>query len=405
MSSRRRILLVDDDPAIGRAMTILFEMAGYALDVATTPDEAYSRLAAARYDAILLDLNFTAGRTGGDEGLACLDRMMSDDPSACVVVITAHSGIRIAVAAMQAGARDFIMKPWRNAELLAKVEAATARIALRTPPEPLRASSAATGIASLLGDSPAIGRVRDLVRRMGPTEAGVAITGPPGSGRGLVASALHAASRDVRPARLIDLRDDAMWKQLDAADGTVVLRHVDRLDDLAQSRLLARLHPATRTIAIADSLRDLSPALRSRSATVEIAVPPLRQRGDDALLLARHFGRIAAERHGRARPHFTPAAEALILAMPWPDEVRGLALAVERAVLLATDAVIDAAAFAPPAIADARVTAPPAFDLSDTEKAVIAAALREHHHNVTRAAAALGLSRGALYRRMERHGL
>ena len=141
---------------------------------------------------------------------------------------------------------------------------------------------------------------------------------------------------------------------------------------------------------------------------VEIAVPPLADRSDDAVLLARYFARIAAERFGRPGARMTEAATAAIRAATWPDEVRGLALAVERAVLLSEDGMIDAAALAMPApVAVATFGAAPDanFDLSDAERVMIEAALREHRHNVTHAAAALGLSRGALYRRMARYGL
>jgi DNA-binding NtrC family response regulator len=136
-------------------------------------------------------------------------------------------------------------------------------------------------------------------------------------------------------------------------------------------------------------------------------VPPLAERADDAVLLARHFVRVAADRFGRSVTTLTEAAEAAIRATVWPDEVRGLALAIERAVLLAEDGTIDAAALALPVHAAIPATVAPdgGFDLSDAEKAVIEAALREHRHNVTHAASALGLSRGALYRRMARYGL
>lgn len=382
-------------------------MVGHRLDTATGPEEAYSRLALRRYDAILLDMNFTAGRSNGDEGLACLARIIADDPGACVVVITAHSGIRIAVTAMQAGASDFVMKPWRNADLVAKVEAAIARGTGSTRPAatPLVSDD---GPARLLGDSPAMTALRDLIRRVAPTSAGVTVTGPAGSGRTLTAMAILAASREAgTPPVRVDLRDDEAWRSLDTASGTIILRHPDRLDAVAQARLIDRLPPRVRCIAIADCVAPLSPALHRRIATVEIGVPPLAERADDAVLLARHFARVAAEQFGRSATTLTEAAEAAIRATVWPDEVRGLALAIERAVLLAEYGTIDAAAFAIPvhAVFPTTVAADGGFDLSDAEKAVIEAALREHRHNVTHAATALGLSRGALYRRMARYGL
>ena len=406
-SSPFSILLIDDNPAVVRAMEIAFRMAGHALDGAATPAEAFSRLSRRRYDAILLDLNFSANQSDGAEGLACLMRIMAEDPNACVVVITAHSGIRIAVAAMQSGARDFAMKPWRNAELVAKVEAAIARG--KTGPAAASAPlSPDAGPPRLLGESEAMRQLRDLIRRIAPTSAGVTVTGLSGSGRMLAALAIHAASRDAdTPPVRIDARDETAWGSLDGLTGTVILRHVDRLDPIVQQKLLDRLPPGPRCIAIADSATPLIPALRRRIATIEIDMPPLDARGDDAVLLARHFAHAAAERFGRPPATLTGAAEAAIRATRWPDEVRGLALAIERAVLLAEEGIIDAAALALPALPAAPhpAVAEPGFDLSDAEKAVIQAALREHRHNVTQAATALGLSRGALYRRMARYGL
>lgn len=421
LSSDSAILLVDDNPAVAGAMQIAFRVAGRRIETASGPEEALSRLAARRFDAILLDMNFTPGQSSGEEGLALLTRIIADDPGACVLVITAHSGIRIAVAAMQAGARDFVMKPWRNGDLMAKVEAAIARGPSVGPGAVAgggagavagggaSSSSGAAGPVGLLGESAVMQGLRDLVRRVAPTPAGVTVTGPSGSGRMLTALALHAASAHGggEPAR-IDLRDGSAWAGLPQGPGTVILRHPDRLGEVEQARLLDRLPPQLRCIAIVDDLGGLTPAMRRRIATVEIAVPPLAQREGDAVLLARHFARLAAERFARPSPRLTAAAEAAIAATRWDDEVRGLALAVERAVLLAEDGTIDAAALAAPATLAASQLAEGAdasFDLTDAERAMIEAALREHRHNVTHAAAALGLSRGALYRRMARHGL
>lgn len=405
MSTGLAILLIDDNPAVARAMEIAFRIAGHRIDMAVAPEDAWSRLAARRYDAILLDMNFSAGESSGEEGLACLARIMADDPAACVVVVTAHSGIRIAVAAMQGGARDFVMKPWRNAELVAKTEAAVARGGKAAPP-PVPAPHDEP--ARLLGESAAMQRLRDLIRRVGPTPASVTVTGPAGSGRMLTALAIHAASADAAtpPVRL-DLRDEAAWARLEQGATTAILRHPDRLDPVAQGRLLDRIPATLRCIAIADDPAMLTPALRRRLSTVEMAVPPLAARREDAVLLARHFARLAAARFGRAQPRLTDAAEAMVRATHWPDEVRGLALAIERAVLLAEDGTIDAAALAQPApvAVAAATTGNGDFDLTDAERAMIEAALREHRHNVTHAATALGLSRGALYRRMARYGL
>lgn len=401
VSSAWDILLVEDDSTVARTTEILFRLAGHRLDIAVDPDAAWSLLARRRYDAILLDMNFTAGRSNGEEGLAYIARIVADDPDARIIVITAHSGIRIAVAAMQAGARDFLMKPWRKDDLLAKCAAVIGQGAgERAGSRPL----AAIGIG-ILGNSAAIEQVRALVRRVGPTAASVCVTGPSGSGRTLVATAIHAVApdRDTAPAR-VDLRDPEQWQVLDAASGTVVLRHPDRLDALAQARLFDRLLPGLRCISIADSIATLSPALRRRLCTVEIAVPPLARRREDAVLLARHFAEVAGETYGHAAARLTPAAEAIVAMTDWPDEVRGLAAAIERAVLLSDHGTIDAAAIRPVTAASTPESAA-AFGLDDAERLMIEAALKEHRHNISRAATALGISRGTLYRRMAQHGL
>ncbi|WP_294235607.1 response regulator [uncultured Sphingomonas sp.] len=406
-SSPLAILLVDDNPRIAESLSIAIDLAGHRLDVASGPEEGFSRLATQGYDAILLDLNYAAGRTDGAEGLAMLERLLADDPGANIIVITAHSGIRLAVTAMQAGARDFVMKPWRNAELIAKIEiAAQRRVSSPSAPGP----DAAAEPARLLGDSEAIERVRSLVRRIGPTMAGVVVTGPSGAGRSLIAAAIHAASTGAhRPMIQIDLRDALAWERLDqGTPGTTwLLRHPDRLDEVAQGRLLDRLRIEDRFIAIADTPSAITPALARRIATVTITAPPLTERRADVPLLARHFARITGERYGVPLPRFTPAAEALFATAVWPDEARGLAAAIERALLLGEDGVIDAMLLAPMPTPIPHAPSPSraSFDLDESERRMIEAALIEHHHNVTQAAQALGLSRGALYRRMARHGL
>ncbi len=411
-SSGHRILLVDDNRQIAHAVTLAFDCAGHRVDTAVAPPEAFSLLAQHRYDAILLDLNFTQGQTSGEEGFACLARIVADDPTAAIVVITAHSGIRIAVAAMQAGASDFVMKPWRNADLIARVDAAIGKRRRPVATIPVSASSTdrASGLHRLLGDSPAMTGLRDLIRRVAPSPASVIVRGASGSGRSLVAAALHDGSPHAdRDAVTVDVRDAAAWERIDAVGGTLILRHPERLDDIQQARLLDRLPATVRTVAIVDDTAGLSPRLRARLGTVELTVPRLIERQADALLLARHFAALAATRHGRAVPPFTASAEALILARHWPDEVRGLAQAIERAVLLDQDGVIDAAALAPrlvEAVSPAATATPPLdVSLEQSERVMIEAALRHHHHNVSHAAAALGLSRQALYRRMTRHGL
>jgi DNA-binding NtrC family response regulator len=342
-TSRATILLIDDNADVARAMDIACRIAGLRLEVAISPEEALSRLAIQTFDAILLDLNFSPGQTDGQEGMALLPRILATAPDARVVVITAHSGVRIAVAAMQAGACDFVMKPWRNADLLARIEAAMAQA-----PNAAHRSPAASPLEQvhILGESMAIERIRAMVQRIGPTQASVAVTGSPGSGRTLVARALHGASGRGRTPVSVDLEDPQAWGKL-AGEDTLILRHADRLAPIIQGRLLEQLAPNARIVAVLDSTDTLIAPLRAHIATIEIAVPPLAEREGDALILARHFARIAALRHGRPALCFTTAAQTLLTRMTWPDEVLGLALAVERAVVLAEGDTIEAAALMP----------------------------------------------------------
>ncbi|WP_454887475.1 sigma-54-dependent transcriptional regulator [Sphingomonas oryzagri] len=411
------MLLIDDDRDVHQAVSVLLDRAGIELVSAMNPEEAYSALELAPADAILLDLNFTRGRTHGEEGFAALARLIGDDPDEAIVVITGHSGIRIAVAAMQAGAIDFVMKPWRNEELLERVRAAIAHRRRRREIATLRQQAGAPADPPrLLGASEAMERVRDLIRRAGPTTANVLILGPAGSGRSLTARAIHHASAravseivtlDARAAA--DPRDEIAGADIvRAAGGTLLLRHVDRLDEVAQGRLLGRLPAEARIIATAQATEPLSPALRARVGTVEIAIPPLDRRGGDALLLARHYARAAERRHSRPVLGFTPEAEAAIAAARWTDDVRGLAQAVERAVVLGDGGPIGEAAlglglYLPELPSSSGAV--PGLSLEEGERALIEGALKRHGFNVSHAAGELGLSRAALYRRMAKHGL
>ncbi|ESQ81976.1 sigma-54-dependent transcriptional regulator [Asticcacaulis benevestitus] len=408
LSTPSTILLIEDNLEVSRAIRLAFECVHYRIDCAIGPEEAFSMLARRRYEAILLDLNFTQGQTSGAEGFACLARILEEDPSATVLVITAHSGVRVAVAAMQAGALDFVMKPWRNADLIARVEAA---IAKRARPSAAVPTPSPIGSHRLLGDSPAIVAVRDVVRRIAPTVASVLIAGPAGSGRSLVADLIHVGSPQADSDKTtVEVRDAAAWDRMNGASGTLVLRNPDRLNEMEQVRLLERLPDGARFIAIVETPDSLSPRLRSTVGTIEITLPPLAMRGTDALLLARHFASLAAERHGRPVPLFTATAEAVILTTPWLDDVRGLGRTIERVVLLDDDGVIDAAALTPKLVQEIAAStpereAPLDVSLWQSERVMIEAALRHHRHNVSHAAAALGLSRQALYRRMNRYGL
>jgi len=409
---------------------MLLPRRGFSLLSARTPQEAWSLLATGPVDVILLDLNFTAGATSGAEGFNLLQALIAHDPDMIVVVVTGHSGINIAVAAMRAGAADFVMKPWSNERLVTTLNEA---VALRLRRRGNRLGTTATDELEperdetpLIGESPAMLRVFDLMRRTAATDAPVLLMGEPGTGKSLLAHTIHRlSSRAARPLLTID--PAAAWEAGEAAfvaafaklddTGTLFLDEVGSLPAALQARLISILqhHPALRLIAATRQPRDLlhqgmlQPDLLYRLNTVELALPPLRKRGADMSLLAAHYLRLFARRYGRPAMSLSPEAEAAITASLWPDNVRALRQSVERAVVLAQHDIVrpeDIPLAAP--LPDGVATAMPGqgdLNLARSEKAIVEAALKRHGFNVSHAAKELGLTRAALYRRMARHSL
>ncbi len=403
------ILFVDDDPDVLTAARVLLERNGLRMLSARSPAEAWSLLVAETIDVILLDLNFARGATTGAEGFQWLAEIRGQDPDAVVVVVTGHSGISIAVAAMKAGASDFVMKPWSNARLLETVRDAVALSRRRRGGE---GGPALDDELLILGDSAAMQRARDLVARVGPTGAAVLVHGEAGTGKSLVARALHTRSGRPGGFTRLDVRGagaEAISAALGAAEGgTLFLDEVGDLGAAEQARLRDILEAAREVRLVAASrngaagLRD---DLKARLSTVEITLPPLAERGEDAVLLAEHFARLFARRYAKPPKPLDPAALEQIRRRPPPGAVRGLRQAIERAVVLSEGDVLTAGDLAPPVAGAA--TAPNAADLNlaRSEKAMVEAALKRHGHNVSHAARELGLTRAALYRRMVKHGL
>jgi DNA-binding NtrC family response regulator len=414
-SESARILFVDDDPDVLTSAQVLLERHGFGFAVARSPAEAWSVLAAEPVDVILLDLNFARGATSGEEGFEWLAQIRAHDSDAVVVVVTGHSGINIAVAAMKAGAIDFVMKPWSNPRLLETVRAAVA----------LRRSRAAGGETPaidddllIVGDSAAMKRVRDLVGRVAPTGAAVLIHGETGAGKGLAARLLHARSGRIGELVRVDVRGlgadaaDAIARAAeDAKGGTLFLDEAAELPPTAQARLLAlleagadlRLVSATRRGN--DGLAALRDDLLARLNTVEVFLPRLDERGEDLLLLLEHFVRLFARRYGRPPKPLDPSVAEFLRAQPPAGQVRGLRQAAERAVVLSEGDILTAADFAPPTANASAAPGAPDFNLARSERAIVEAALKRHGHNVSHAARDLGLTRAALYRRMVKHGL
>ncbi len=406
---RPRILVVDDDPDIAKAARLLLERRGMTVAAAADPAAAWVALADRPADAVLLDLNFARGRTTGEEGFTLLDRLLAADAHAAIVVVTGHSGIAVAVEAMRRGATDFVIKPWSNERLLVSVERAVALRRARLDAAPVLPG----GDRILLGESTMIAHARDLVARVAPTDAPILVRGPAGAGKSLVARLTHQGSlRADRPLVTLDPDAGAFADRVaEAAGGTLLIEQVDRVPRASQSDLARRLDGvrviATSRLDRAGLQGALDADLLYRLNTIELDLAPLCERGEDVLLLARHFLALFAGRHGRPNKPLEPEAERAIAADVWPDNVRGLAQATERAVLLGGGDAYGLGDFilaTPPEPGVPRALAPD-LSLARSEAALVAAALKRHAYNVSRAADELGLTRAALYRRMARHGL
>lgn len=399
-----RILIVDDDPDIVQAARLLLGRHGMTTIPAGDPHAAWVALAQGPVDAILLDLNFARGHTSGDEGFAMLDRLIAADAHAAVVVVTGHSGVAAAVRAMKAGASDFVVKPWSNPRLLATVERA---VALRRARVEV-AGAVPVAEDQLLGESNEIVRARAVIARVAPTAAPVLVRGNVGTGKSLATRLIHAASGG---GALVTV-DGATAQTIDGnGDGAVLIEDVDAVPRAEQRDLVQRL--SGRRVIVTSrlpraALREaLTDDLLYRVNTIELDLPPLETRGGDTLLLARFFLDLFAARHGRAPLPLSDEAARALAADRWPDNVRGLRQACERAVLLGVGPAHEIADFALAIDGDAPMPRAGAVDLhlGRGEKALVAAALQRHAFNVSRAAAELGLTRAALYRRMEKHGL
>lgn len=453
-------VVIDDDDDILLASRLLLRRLFKDVAIANTPDEALPLISRRSPDVVLLDANFARGATDAAEGLAWLDRLLAIDREMVVVMITAHAGVQVAVAAMKRGATDFVSKPWSNDRLLATVRTAAAlrrsrgaAAASGTPAVP------AAGASPLLGQSPAMARVHSLIARAAPTDANVLVLGENGTGKELVARELHrqslradkvmltvdlgAVSEELIDSELFghvkgaftDARTDRVGRIQAADGGTLFLDEIGNLPLRLQPKLLTALEqrqvtpvgankpvPVNIRVVAAtnlppEKLRDeahFRQDLLFRLNTVEIELPPLRERLEDVPQLIDHYLDHYARRYARAVPLLSPAARTALMTHDWPGNVRALRHALERAVILARDGVaLEPADFAltpaAPRIAPAAVVmtaaAPDDLNLERVERRLVEEALKKHGYNISLAAAELGLSRAALYRRMEKHGL
>ena len=446
-----RILIGDDQGDVLEALRLLLKPEGYVIDTASSPQQVMRALELKDYDVVLIDLNYSRDTTSGEEGLDLLKRIRLADESLPVVVMTAWGSVDVAVDAMRHGARDFIQKPWDNERLLAIVRTQTAlgrAIRLGRRLELANQALMADGRSPLLAESPAMRPVLDVIARVGPSDANVLVSGENGTGKSLVAQALHAVSpRATRPMVTVnaggmaegvfeselfghvrgaftDAKADRVGR-FELADGsTLFLDEIANVPSSQQAKLLRVIETGefervgssrTRKVdvrIVSATNADLAAEVEAgrfrqdllfRLNTIEIVLPPLRDRREDIPLLARHFLGQHSQRYRKGITGFEPAALQVLMDHRWPGNVRELDHAIERAVLMAQASVIRASdlGLKVEAVSAGRLED---MSLEDVEAFLIRKSM-SRYGNVSHAARALGLSRSALYRRLERYKL
>jgi DNA-binding NtrC family response regulator len=447
-----RVLIADDQADVREALRLLLKAEGFQTESASSPRAVVSAIEKASFDAILMDLNYARDTTSGQEGLDLLNRLQSLDATLPIVVMTAWGTVDLAVEAMRRGARDFIQKPWENNRLLSVLRTQiTLGHALRQA-QRLEAENRmlrAEGLPTLIAESVAMRPVMDLVRRVGPSDANVLIAGDHGTGKEVVARTLHAlSSRSSKPMITVnagglpeslfeselfghvkgaftDARADRVGRFELADGGTLFLDEIGNVPLSLQSKLLRVLETGELERVGSSQTRKVSVRILSatnanlpaevqagrfredllfRINTIELHLPPLRERREDIPLLAAHFLRQHAQRYRKPLAAFDPAAMQALLDYSWPGNIRELDHSIERAVLLASGEQVRAGDFALRASRDSSARLEE-MSLDEVERYLIQKTLGRYDGNVSQAAKALGLSRSAFYRRLQKHHL
>jgi DNA-binding NtrC family response regulator len=449
-----RILVADDQPDIIDALRLLLTDEGYDVTAARSPGEALERLEAADFDLAILDLNYTRDTTSGQEGFDLVERIRGLDPTLPVVVMTAWSSVAGAVEAMRRGARDYIEKPWEDERLLATVRTQIdLRRALRKSQRLQEANARLQRgtTPAFIGESAAIRDVRQTIERIAPSDAAVLITGEHGTGKEVVAAWVHALSeRKSKPlitmnagglaegiaeselfghvkGAFTDARFDRIGCFEMADEGTLFLDEIANMPVRLQTKLLRVLQTGevqrvgssrlryvnVRVLSAtnADLAEEISAGrfredLLYRLNTVVIHLPPLRDRREDIDPLSRHFLSHYSARYRKPLAGFDDGARAALMAHRWPGNVRELAHSIERAVLMA-DPAATAIASRHLGLQGGRASDPPAdaLSLEEAERVFIEKVLARHGGDVRLAAQQLGMSRSALYRRLQQYGV
>jgi two-component system response regulator HydG len=444
MSIHATILVVDDDPDVLMAARLLLQQHFDRVLSTENPEEIETIMASTPVDVFLVDMNFAIGRNTGAEGLQWLGQILSLDPDAVVVLMTAFGDLNVAVRAMREGAADFVLKPWQNDKLVATLSVAAK---LRQTRARVNALSVLPPADEMIAASTKMRNVMDIVSRVAPTDANVLIRGENGTGKELVARALHRQSRrsgnvlvtvDLgaiaeslfeselfghMKGAFTDAVSDRAGRFQAADGGTLFLDEIGNLPAPLQTRLLRVLEsrevlPLGSDQSVSIDVRLISATnqpledlvaegqfrkdLLYRINTIEIQLPALRQRVEDIPPLVEHFVSLYARKYNVARKPVTPAALDALRRHSWPGNVRELSHAVERALILCDGDELDVGDFR---LVKSEAGATTSLNLEENERRMVRQALEQAGGNISHAAAALGITRSALYRRIEKFDL
>lgn len=450
-----RILIIDDEQDILLTARLFLKQHFTIVQAENDPRKLQDLLANENFDVILLDMNFSIGSTSGREGLHFLNMILTHDPSVPVILMTAYGDVELAVKAIKEGAFDFVLKPWENEKLMATVLAALQLRQSKLEVKELRSREKALsedlqkGFSGFIGNSPAMKKVFADIEKVASTDANVLILGENGTGKELVARALHNRShRATGPFISVDLgainesifeselfghvkgaftdaREDRPGRFEIANKGTLFLDEIGNLSLPLQSKLLTviqnrqvtrvgsnkpipvniRLVCATNSdIYGMVALNSFRQDLLYRINTVEIQLPPLRERGEDIILLSEHFLEAYGRKYNKPKMRFSPTTLKKLEKYHWPGNIRELQHAVERAVIMSDTNIIQSSDFSF-SLPDSKGNEKQHINLEEVERNAIKKVISKHGGNISHAAKELGLTRAALYRRIEKYGL
>ncbi len=455
MNEGGKILMIDDDEDVLLAAKMLLKKYGYQVIIEKNPNKIPFLLNNDTYDVILLDMNFSKDTTSGKEGFEWLKQIKEKDASAVVIMITAFGDVEMAVRALKEGATDFVLKPWQNEKLIATISTAIRLKKSYNEVDKLRKAKEmleeqiSQPFRDIIGNSPAIKEVFTLIDKVAKTDANILILGENGTGKELIARAIHQKSlrKDSsfvsvdmgaitetlfeselfghKKGAFTDAREDRPGRFELANGGTLFLDEIGNLSLSLQSKLLTALQ--SRQVTRVGSNNSMEVDIRLicatnmnlhqmvkdgkfrqdllyRINTVEITVPPLTERGDDIPMLANHFLNFYSKKYRKDVLSISVDAMTKLKKYPWPGNVRELQHSIERALIMADSSTLQGSDFLFSRKGNDAVNVD-TLNLDEVEKAAVAKAIQLHNGNISKAAEELGLTRASLYRRMEKYGI